>query len=309
MGAPHRRTIYIASLEAHVDRLHATSQYRSVSHSIWKIRTLQRLELENCKGANARSLSHATLYIYNLGFQSMVAGLQNDTSHTKLKMLELERSVRRFVVSWLIPWMLIFKINFRIAACAKLWHRIPHKFDATRSTLLHLRGFITPGTNRYPTNIHSRYLIYLLIVSISVAYKFTFKYNYFTHSWQHKKYHMSIINRCGWARTYPTDPQAASSDLLSSADPSKSFCQITCDQNAHTTCGTYLWRIRQSQQQKMPDLAFKRYQEVIFERLYGLLAMRSGHSTRGIEFVGNYVLIYANQASASWISGSESSLS
>ena len=170
----------------------------------------------------------------------MVAGLQNDTSHTKLKMLELERSVRRFVVSWLIPWMLIFKINFRIAACAKLWHRIPHKFDATRSTLLHLRGFITPGTNRYPTNIHSRYLIYLLIVSISVAYKFTFKYNYFTHSWQHKKYHMSIINRCGWARTYPTDPQAASSDLLSSADPSKSFCQITCDQNAHTTCGTYL---------------------------------------------------------------------
>jgi len=23
MGAPHRRTIYIASLEAHVDRLHA----------------------------------------------------------------------------------------------------------------------------------------------------------------------------------------------------------------------------------------------------------------------------------------------
>lgn len=42
---------------------------------------------------------------------------------------------------------------------------------------------------------------------------------------------MSIINRCGWARTYPTDPQAASSDLLSSADPSKSFCQFTCDQN------------------------------------------------------------------------------
>ncbi|KIM85263.1 hypothetical protein PILCRDRAFT_25164, partial [Piloderma croceum F 1598] len=73
MGAPHRRTIYIASLEAHVDRLHA--QLLSIG-----LYPIPFEKLEPYRGLNSKTA------------KSMVAGLQNDTSHTKLKMLELERS-------------------------------------------------------------------------------------------------------------------------------------------------------------------------------------------------------------------------
>jgi len=73
MGAPHRRTIYIASLEAHIDRLHA----QLLSMGLYPI---PFDKLEPYRGLNSKTA------------KSMVAGLQNDASHTKLKMLELERS-------------------------------------------------------------------------------------------------------------------------------------------------------------------------------------------------------------------------
>ncbi|KAG1881728.1 hypothetical protein C8R48DRAFT_586424 [Suillus tomentosus] len=74
MGAPHRRTIYIASLEAHIDRLH--NQLLGIG--LYPI-PFQRLE--PYRGLNSKTA------------KSMVAGLQHDATHTKLKLLELERSV------------------------------------------------------------------------------------------------------------------------------------------------------------------------------------------------------------------------
>ncbi|KAG2159933.1 uncharacterized protein EDB93DRAFT_1112575 [Suillus bovinus] len=73
MGAPHRRTIYIASLEAHIDRLH--NQLLGIG--LYPI-PFQRLE--PYRGLNSKTA------------KSMVAGLQHDATHTKLKLLELERS-------------------------------------------------------------------------------------------------------------------------------------------------------------------------------------------------------------------------
>ncbi|KZP31292.1 hypothetical protein FIBSPDRAFT_1037742 [Athelia psychrophila] len=73
MGAPHRRTIYTASLEAHIDRLHA--QLLAIG-----LYPIPFSDLEPYRGLNIKTA------------KSMVAGLQNDSSHTKLKLLELERS-------------------------------------------------------------------------------------------------------------------------------------------------------------------------------------------------------------------------
>ncbi|KAG2366598.1 hypothetical protein BDR07DRAFT_463491 [Suillus spraguei] len=72
MGAPHRRTIYIASLEAHIDRLH--NQLLGIG--LYPI-PFQRLE--PYRGLNSKTA------------KSMVAGLQHDATHTKLKLLELEQ--------------------------------------------------------------------------------------------------------------------------------------------------------------------------------------------------------------------------
>ncbi|KAG6336936.1 hypothetical protein ID866_2130 [Astraeus odoratus] len=73
MGAPHRRTIYMASLEAHIDRLH--NQLLSIG--LYPI-PFQRLE--PYRGLNSKTA------------KSMVAGLQYDATQSKLKLLELERS-------------------------------------------------------------------------------------------------------------------------------------------------------------------------------------------------------------------------
>jgi hypothetical protein len=93
MGAPHRRTIYIASLEAHVDRLHA--QMIGMGYFPIDFNKLEPFKGLNTKTAKVsrrtRLLTRQTIYTCSL--QSMVAGLQHDTSHTKLKLLELERSV------------------------------------------------------------------------------------------------------------------------------------------------------------------------------------------------------------------------
>ncbi|TFK41088.1 hypothetical protein BDQ12DRAFT_663963 [Crucibulum laeve] len=73
MGAPQRRTIYIASLEAHVDRLH--NQLYSMRY--WPV---PLDDLEPLAGLNSKTA------------KSMVAGLQYNASVTKLKLLELERA-------------------------------------------------------------------------------------------------------------------------------------------------------------------------------------------------------------------------
>ncbi|KAJ4486224.1 hypothetical protein J3R30DRAFT_1472031 [Lentinula aciculospora] len=73
LGAPHRRTIYMASLEAHVDRLHA----QLLSLGYWPV---SFESLEPFKGLNSKTA------------KSMVAGLQYDSSQTKLRLLELQRA-------------------------------------------------------------------------------------------------------------------------------------------------------------------------------------------------------------------------
>ncbi|KAF9531996.1 hypothetical protein CPB83DRAFT_881131 [Crepidotus variabilis] len=73
VGAPQRRTVYIASLEAHIDRLHA----RLLDLGFWPVNFS---ELEPFKGLNSKTA------------KSMVAGLQHDSSLAKLKLLELERA-------------------------------------------------------------------------------------------------------------------------------------------------------------------------------------------------------------------------
>ncbi|KAF8912732.1 hypothetical protein CPB84DRAFT_1759355 [Gymnopilus junonius] len=73
LGAPQRRTIYITSLEAHIDRLHSQLEelgFWPVSHE----------DLEPFKGLNSKTA------------KSMVAGLQYDASISRLKLLELERA-------------------------------------------------------------------------------------------------------------------------------------------------------------------------------------------------------------------------
>ncbi|KAJ3480868.1 hypothetical protein NLI96_g8052 [Meripilus lineatus] len=75
MGAPQRRTIYTASLEAHVDRLHKQLEE-------CQLFPVMPQQLEPYRGLNSKTA------------KSMVAGLQKDMSDMKLKALELERSVR-----------------------------------------------------------------------------------------------------------------------------------------------------------------------------------------------------------------------
>ncbi|KAK7463647.1 hypothetical protein VKT23_005588 [Stygiomarasmius scandens] len=73
MGAPQRRTIYIASLENHVDKLHS----QLLNLGFWPVSFDQ---LEPFKGLNSRTA------------KSMVATLQHEASQTKLKLLELQRA-------------------------------------------------------------------------------------------------------------------------------------------------------------------------------------------------------------------------
>ncbi|KAK2461865.1 hypothetical protein APHAL10511_006328 [Amanita phalloides] len=73
LGAPHRRTIYMSSLEAHIDCLHD----QLLQIGFWPVAFS---ELEPYKGLNAKIA------------KSMVANLQHDASVAKLKLLELERA-------------------------------------------------------------------------------------------------------------------------------------------------------------------------------------------------------------------------
>ena len=95
MGAPHRRTIYIATLEAHIDCLHA--QLLAIGLYPVPFERLEPFKGLNCKTAKVSpfcvtfSISFANNQCRTL--QSMVAGLQHDASHVKMKLLELERAV------------------------------------------------------------------------------------------------------------------------------------------------------------------------------------------------------------------------
>jgi len=93
MGAPHRRTIYISSLEAHIDRLH--NQLLGIG-----LYPIPFERLEPYRGLNSKTAKVSMPFnpfpfsTHRFHFmKSMVAGLQHDATHTKLKLLELERSV------------------------------------------------------------------------------------------------------------------------------------------------------------------------------------------------------------------------
>ncbi|KAF9456196.1 hypothetical protein BDZ94DRAFT_1229975 [Collybia nuda] len=73
IGAPQRRTIYMSSLEAHIDQLHA----QLLSIGFWPVAFEK---LDPFRGLNSKTA------------KSMVAGLQHDASVAKIKLLELERS-------------------------------------------------------------------------------------------------------------------------------------------------------------------------------------------------------------------------
>ncbi|PFH54536.1 hypothetical protein AMATHDRAFT_134330 [Amanita thiersii Skay4041] len=75
MRAPDRRSIYISSLEVHINRLHA----QLLEMGFWPV---PFKELEPYKGLNMMTA------------KSMVSNLQHDASIAKLKLLELERAVR-----------------------------------------------------------------------------------------------------------------------------------------------------------------------------------------------------------------------
>ncbi|KAI0080234.1 hypothetical protein K474DRAFT_1556676, partial [Panus rudis PR-1116 ss-1] len=74
LSAPHRRVIYTATLERHIERVHEqllTMQLFPVPFA----------RLETYRGLNSRTA------------KSMVSGLQKDVSELRMKKLELERAV------------------------------------------------------------------------------------------------------------------------------------------------------------------------------------------------------------------------
>ncbi|OSD02714.1 hypothetical protein PYCCODRAFT_1467414 [Trametes coccinea BRFM310] len=75
MGSPHRRTIYTASLEAHIDRLHE----QLLSLSLFPVAFGK---LQPYHGLNSKTA------------KSMVSGLHHDGLDLKLKICELERANR-----------------------------------------------------------------------------------------------------------------------------------------------------------------------------------------------------------------------
>ncbi|KZV71298.1 hypothetical protein PENSPDRAFT_578057 [Peniophora sp. CONT] len=79
MGAPNRRTIYQASLEAYVDQLHE----KLLANKLFPV---PLDDLKPWEGLNNKTA------------RSMVAGLQHDSTLMKQKLKELERLVR-FVLS------------------------------------------------------------------------------------------------------------------------------------------------------------------------------------------------------------------
>ncbi|TFK87909.1 hypothetical protein K466DRAFT_490026, partial [Polyporus arcularius HHB13444] len=74
-SSPHRRKVYVESLEAHIDRLHE----QLLGYALAPV---PPQSLEPYRGLNGKTA------------KSMVCGLQYDTEEINLKLLELERAVR-----------------------------------------------------------------------------------------------------------------------------------------------------------------------------------------------------------------------
>ncbi|KAI0313187.1 hypothetical protein OF83DRAFT_1032231, partial [Amylostereum chailletii] len=74
MGPCHRRTIYMASLEAYIDTLHA----QLIDNRLYPV---PFSSLEPFRGLNCKTA------------KSMVAGLQHDAAQIKSELFELDRAV------------------------------------------------------------------------------------------------------------------------------------------------------------------------------------------------------------------------
>lgn len=86
VGAQDRRPIYVASLEAHIDRLHA------------------QLKALACYPVRDDQLA-PYIGLHSKVAKSMVSSLQHDISQTNLKLLELERAVSSvFLHLCLLGW-------------------------------------------------------------------------------------------------------------------------------------------------------------------------------------------------------------
>ncbi|KAI0030656.1 hypothetical protein K488DRAFT_35869, partial [Vararia minispora EC-137] len=79
LSAPNRRTIYQASLEAHIDYLHR----ELTQHGLFPV---PLGDLEPFKGLNCKTAKAG----HNI---TMVAGLHHDATLAKMKLRELERAV------------------------------------------------------------------------------------------------------------------------------------------------------------------------------------------------------------------------
>jgi hypothetical protein len=77
LRAAHRRPIYISSLEAHVDRLHA----QLIDHGLYPI---PFADLAPFKGMSSKIV------------KGMIAGLQTDAQLVRSKQCEIERAVGCF---------------------------------------------------------------------------------------------------------------------------------------------------------------------------------------------------------------------
>ena len=91
MNAPTRRTIYIATMEHHIEQLHeqllALNLYPVPTSDLDQYRGL------NCKTAKVIiQFPISCIDLLNVA-QSMVAGLQKDFSDLQMKKLELQRTV------------------------------------------------------------------------------------------------------------------------------------------------------------------------------------------------------------------------
>lgn len=92
MGAPTRRTIYTATLEAHIDRLHEQLlEYSLAPVPLEKLEPYRGLNAKTCKVRLTSFLCLA--HRLTPRSQSMVSGLHHDAVEIKLKILEIDRAV------------------------------------------------------------------------------------------------------------------------------------------------------------------------------------------------------------------------
>lgn len=91
MSAPTRRTIYIATMEHHIEQLH--EQLLALNLYPVPMSDLDQYRGLNCKTAKVIiQFPISCIDLLNVA-QSMVAGLQKDFSDLQMKKLELQRTV------------------------------------------------------------------------------------------------------------------------------------------------------------------------------------------------------------------------